>query len=78
MVSQEKETSDENGRIYHSFETANGSEEDFIRVGALFEKDEIGYSKNISINESGVGKDTELYYQDEKGDITVSVYETVK
>ncbi|KXL54103.1 hypothetical protein CLNEO_01990 [Anaerotignum neopropionicum] len=78
LVSKEKVTPDQDERIYYSYKTSNGSGEGFITVDALFEKDEIGYSKNLSISESDTGQNTVIYYRDEKGDVTVSVYETVK
>ena len=78
LVSKEKVTPDKDEKIYYSYKTSNGSGEGFITVDALFEKDEIGYSKNLSISESDTGQNTVIYYRDEKGDVTVSVYETVK
>ncbi|TCO72167.1 hypothetical protein EV214_11931 [Marinisporobacter balticus] len=78
LISEEKVILDKNGRIYHSYKTAYGSGEGFVTVDAIFEKDEIGYSKNVSINESDKEKNVVIYYRDEKGDVTVSVYETVE
>lgn len=78
LVSEEKVTPDKDGRIYHSYETAYGSGEGFVTLDAIFEKDEIGYSKDVSISKSDKAKNAVIYYRDEEGDVTVSVYETVE
>lgn len=79
LVSEQKVTPDKEGRIYHSYETKNGSGEGFIVEEALFDKDQTGYSKNFQITESGHKiKQAILYYREKNGEVTISVYETDK
>lgn len=78
LVSEKKVTPGEDGRVSYSYKTKNGSGDGFITEDALFAKGEVGYSKNINLNEDDYVKHAIIFYRDEKGDVTVSVYEFKK
>jgi hypothetical protein len=80
LVSEQKIKPDEEGKVYHSFKDRDGYlSSGLIVVDAVFPDGKTGYADGIW-RTSGGDKYTYavLYYRDENGDITVSVYEIMK
>lgn len=74
LVYSNKVKPDEQGRIYHSYNAEDGSGEGFVTEDGIFEEGQTGYSNCPTIEGNDKYIRIVLYYRDDNGDVTVSVY----